>query len=156
MEGGYAGAVLQIDLTTGDVKEEELDAEVVEKFIGGWGVNNKFYYDLQKPGVDPFSPDSPVVIGAGALVGTLAPGASKITATYKSPIFAREEKHIIDNTVAGSNRFGVMLKNSGYDHVIITGRADEPVYLKIFDDDVKICGAGDLWGKKTFMRLPII
>ena len=148
MKGGYAGAILHIDLTTGEFKKEPLDDKVVLKFIGGFGINNWLYYNLQKPGMDPFSPDSPIVIGAGALVGTLAPGASKVIATYKSPIFARDDKHIIDNTVAGSNRFGIMLKNAGYDHLIITGRANRPVYLKIIDDDVEICDAVGLWGKK--------
>jgi aldehyde:ferredoxin oxidoreductase len=41
-----------------------------------------------------------------------------------------------------------MLKSAGYDHVVITGKAKKPSYLKIIDDDVEICDAGDLWGKK--------
>lgn len=40
-----------------------------------------------------------------------------------------------------------MLKNAGYDHVVITGRADKPCYLKIADEGVEICDASDLWGK---------
>jgi aldehyde:ferredoxin oxidoreductase len=39
------------------------------------------------------------------------------------------------------------MKWAGYDHVIITGKAEKPVYLKIVDDDVEICDAADLWGK---------
>jgi len=40
-----------------------------------------------------------------------------------------------------------MLKTCGCDNVVITGRADKPVYLKILDDDVELCDASDVWGK---------
>jgi aldehyde:ferredoxin oxidoreductase len=143
----YAGNILRVDLTNSEIVTEELDLELVHKFIGGWGVNNRLFYDIQRPKIDPFSTDSPIIIGTGALVGTLTPGASKIMATYRSPIFTKDGKHFIDNTVSGSNRFGIMLKNAGYDHVIMTGRAEDPVYLKIFDDGVEICDAGNLWRK---------
>jgi aldehyde:ferredoxin oxidoreductase len=43
-----------------------------------------------------------------------------------------------------------MLKYAGYDHMVITGRADKPVYLKIDDDNVEICDAAHLWGRDTF------
>ena|GEM_PF-129789 len=145
---GYAGGILHVDLSTGQISDELLDEGLVEKFIGGWGINNKLYYDASKPKTDPFSPDSPIIIGTGALVGTLIPGASKIVGTYRSPIFTKDKRHFIDNTVAGSNRFGIMLKNSGYDHVVITGKSDTPVYLKISDDGCEICDATGLWGGK--------
>jgi aldehyde:ferredoxin oxidoreductase len=145
---GYAGRILRVDLTDGDISQEQLDLELVHDFIGGWGINNRLFYDIQRPGTDPFSPDNPMIIGVGALVGTPVPGAGKVICTTKSPILTKENRHFIDNAVAGSNRFGVMLKNAGYDHVIITGMAERPVYLKIIDGDAKICDADRLWGKK--------
>lgn len=146
----YAGNILHVDLETKKIEKEELNSELIEKFIGGYGINNKLFYDIQikRPKVDPFSPDSPIIIGVGSLVGTFLPGASKIIATYRTPIFTKDKKHFVDNAVSGSNRFGIMLKNAGYDHIVITGKADGPVYLKIFDDDVEICDATDLWGKQ--------
>ena len=143
---GYAGSILRVDLTREKIRKEPLDRKLVEKFIGGWGVNLKLFYDLQKPNVDPFSPRNPIVIGAGPLVGTPVPGASKITGTTKSPIVDERGKHFIDSSVAGG-RFGAMLKNAGHDHLVITGKARKPVYLKIIDDDVEICDATPLWGK---------
>lgn len=145
---GYAGSILRVDLTEEKIRNELLTQELIEKFIGGWGINNKLFYDLQKPNIDPFSPQNPIIIGAGPLVGTIVPGASKIVGTTKSPIADKQGKHFIDNAVAGSSRFGVMLKNAGYDHLIVTGKARKPVYLKMIDDDVEICGATALWGKK--------
>ena len=43
-----------------------------------------------------------------------------------------------------------MMKTSGYDHVVITGRSPKPVYLKIMDDDIELCDAGSLWGKDNY------
>ena len=144
---GYAGSILRIDLTSGEIRKEPLDRELIVKFIGGWGINLKLFYDSQKPRTDPFSPTNPLVIGAGPLVGTLTPGACKIVATTKSPIEDKEGKHFVDSAVAGG-RFGAELKNAGYDHLIITGKAEAPVYLKIIDESVEICDATDLWGKR--------
>jgi len=144
---GYAGTILRVDLTEEKIRKEPLNRELIEKFIGGGGVNLKLFHDLQKPNVDPFSPKNPIIIGAGPLVGTLVPGATKIVGTTKSPIVDSEGKHFIDSAVAGGMA-GAMLKKAGYDHLIITGRASEPVYLKILDEDVEICDAVPLWGKK--------
>jgi aldehyde:ferredoxin oxidoreductase len=148
MAYGYAGSILRVDLTEEKIRKELLPQELVEKFIGGWGINNRLFYDLQKPNLDPFSPQNPIILGVGPLVGTIVPGASKIVGTTKSPIADKEGKHFIDNAVAGSSRFGLMFKNAGYDHLVVTGKARKPVYLKIIDDDIEICDATTLWGKK--------
>lgn len=147
---GYAGKILYVDLTSGDIEKQQLDTEVAQKFLGGWGINYQLEYDLLKPDTDPLSPDNPIIIGVGVLCGTLAPASSKCTVTMKLPICASksEKKYIVATAVGGTRRFGAMIKNAGYDHVVITGRAKKPSYLKIIDDDVEICDASDLWGKK--------
>ena len=85
---GYAGNILYIDLTSGKIEKEPLDINIANKLIGGAGVNYKLAYDLIKPGEDPFSPDSPIIIGAGLFTGTLVPSASKIQVTHKCPLMA--------------------------------------------------------------------
>jgi len=138
---GYAGKILYVDLTTGSISQKPLDLEQARSFIGGLGLNQKLAYDIAKPGTDALSPDNPIILGAGVLVGTMVPGAVKIFATAKLPLTGTF------CTPAASMSFGGMLKWAGYDHVVITGRADKPVYLKIFDDNVELCDAGHLWGK---------
>jgi len=147
---GYAGKILYVDLTSGSIEKQQLDTELAQKFLGGWGINYRLEYDLLKPGTDPLSPDNPIIIGVGVLCGTLAPASSKSMTTMKLPICAskREKKYIVATAVSGSRRFGAMIKNAGYDHIVITGRAKKPSYLKIVDDDVEICDASDLWGRK--------
>lgn len=138
---GYAGKILRVDLTTAKVESEELDRDLAGRFIGGWGLNAKLAYDHTKPGIDPLSPETPIVIGAGLLGGTLCPSSPKAFVTTKCPSAGTV------TTAVGSLNLSATLRWAGYDHVIITGKAEKPVYLKIVDDDVEICDASDLWGK---------
>ncbi|MDY6964506.1 MAG: aldehyde ferredoxin oxidoreductase N-terminal domain-containing protein [Halobacteriota archaeon] len=140
---GYAGNILHVDLTTGKIGKEPLDEDLIKDFIGGLGINLKLAYDLIEPGIDPLSPDNPIIIGAGPLVGTVVPATSRIYITSKMPINGSI------GWAGGSMSFGCMLKNAGYDHVIVTGRAESPVYLSISDDDVHLNDASHLWGKDT-------
>jgi len=147
---GYAGKIIYVDLTSGQTRTEPLDMEMAKKFIGGWGIGERLLYNLLKPGTDPLSPDNPIIIGAGPLVGTRAPSTSKIQLLTKSatPAHKEQSRYYIGPSSGGSNRFGLMMKKAGYDQIVITGRASKPVYLKIIDDDVELCSADDLWGKK--------
>ncbi len=139
--GGYAGKILHVDLSEGRVEKEDLDLNIAEKFIGGIGTNIKLAYDLMKPGVDPLSPDNLLILGAGPLVGTYAPGATRIFATTKLPI-----NNAIGWCGGGGMHFACMQKCAGYDHIVISGKSDKPVYLKVFNDDVELCDAKPLWG----------
>ncbi|MCD6486276.1 MAG: hypothetical protein J7K35_02985 [Syntrophobacterales bacterium] len=138
---GYAGKELYVDLTTGEIEEKPLDLDMAVKFLGGMGIQQRILYDLLRPGIDPFLPENPIIFGSGPLTGTGAPGTSRVMATLKYP-----ETSAIGSG-GGAMRFGFMLKLAGYDHVVITGRASKPVYLKIVDNDVEICDAKHLWGK---------
>jgi len=146
---GYAGKILWVNLSTGKIEKEPLDIELATKFVGSCGVHHVLAYDLFKPGLDPFSPEAPILIGAGPLVGTLTPGAGQIEGTIKFPLPASSDnRYYIASGSSGSNNFGYMLKAAGFDHLIILGRAEKPVYLKIIDDNVETCDASNLWGKK--------
>ncbi len=142
--GGYAGRILNVDLTDQNWKVETLDMETARKFIGGFGVNNWIAYNLIQPENDSLSSENPIIIGAGPLIGTMAPSTTRVMITTKLPI---------NGAVAsgsGSMAFAGMLKWAGYDYIVITGRAEKPVYLKIFDDDIEICDAAELWGKDLY------
>ncbi len=146
---GYAGKVLYVDLSSGQTRIEPLDMNMAEQFIGGWGIGERLLCDILKPDTDPLSPDNPIIIGAGPLVGTLVPSSNKIQLITKSATPAnKQSSYYIGPASGGSNRFGIMMKNAGYDQLVITGKASKPVYLSIQDDAIKICDAGDLWGKE--------
>lgn len=141
---GYAGTILYVDLTSSTFTVKPLEPELVRNFVGGWGIMNRLAYDLIPAKVDPLSPDNTIILGTGPFTGTTIPGSAKVFATTKFPVngaFA---------TAAGGGHFGLMLKTSGYDFVVITGQANKPVYLKIYNDDIELKDASDLWGKDNF------
>ncbi len=138
--GGFAGKILKINLTKEECEEKSLDPGLALKYLGGFGINQALALELIKPKSDPFNEQNPIILGAGSAVGTNAPGSSKIFATTKSPMYYTIQ------TAAGSG-FGFKLKNAGYDHVIIKGKAKSPIFLKITNSKTEFLDASSLWGK---------
>jgi aldehyde:ferredoxin oxidoreductase len=141
---GYAGSILYVDLTSGRTRKRPLDPELVMTLIGGYGINNKLAYELIPQKTNPLSPANSIIIGAGPFAGTLVPGAAKVLVTTRFPIngaFA---------TAAAGGSFALMLKSAGYDHLVISGRAQRPVFLKVAEENVELCDASELWGKDSF------
>jgi len=143
MPYGYTGKVLNVDLSTQEVKEEPLNFEWARKFIGSKGLGARYLYERLKPGTDPLSPENLFMIWTGPLTGTIAPSSGKYCVVTKSP----QTGLYLDSHAGGF--FGVELKFAGYDGVIITGKAKEPVYLFIEDDRVEFHSAKELWGKNA-------
>ena len=138
---GYTGNILNVDLTNNKVSISKEQIEDLKKFIGGSGMNTKLGAERLSPNTDPLSPENIVVLGAGPLVGTITPGASRSVGFSKFPATGA-----IANS-CGSMNFGFNLKQAGYDHVTISGKADKPVYLLIWDDHIELCDATKLWGQ---------
>ncbi len=139
---GYAGKILHVDLTSGRIWKEDLSEELRRKFIGARGINVKLWWDLvRRPNIDPLSPDNPLVFGVGPLACTTAPSNGRVTVTCKSPL---TDLYMKSN---GGGHWGAELKFAGYDHLVVHGQSEKPVYLLIEDDDVGVIDAKRLWGK---------
>jgi len=138
---GYTGNILKVDLTTRKTSIIKEDLTDLKQFIGGFGMNCKLAKDFIMPGIDPLSKENVIILGTGPLVGTLAPGSSRIVGITKFPATGA-----IANS-CGSMSFGFHMKNSGFDHIIITGKAEEPAVLELFDMNTRISSAEKLWGK---------
>lgn len=138
---GYTGNILNVDLSglKSTIVKENLDD--IKQFIGGFGMNCKLAADIIKPGIDPISEENVIIIGTGPLVGTLTPGSSRIVGITKFPATGA-----IANS-CGSMSFGYHMKNAGYDHIIITGKAEKPIILEIFDSEINMSSAEKTWGK---------
>ena len=138
---GYTGKILEIDLSNNDIKTQTENYEDLKRFIGGIGMNCFLAVERLKPQLDPFSPENPIIIGTGPLVGTIMPGSSRTTGLTKFPASGA-----IAN-VCGGMSFGFQLKQAGYDHLIISGRLERPSYLLIINNQVDLVDASELWGK---------
>ena len=142
---GYAGTILYVDLTTGKSHTEKLNEEVAKKFIGGIGLGMKLWLDNSKAGVDPLSPQNPLVLALGPVSGTMFPtGGNGHAFISKSPATG-----VVGEAVSHGT-FGAELKRAGYDAVIITGKAERPVYIWIDDGAVQVLDASNVWGKSPF------
>ena len=137
--GGYAGAILHVDLTTRTYRTEPLPGELTARFLGGAGINAALALELLRPGADPFAPDNCAIFGLGPLVGTMVPGAGKGNLTTRSP-YGRFLG------ISGHGRFGA-LKYAGYDHLVVTGRAKRPTVVSVADNRISFLDATELWGQ---------
>lgn len=145
MVGGYARKTLEVDLTKGHVTKTPLDLELARKFIGGRGLMNKLLWDMLEPGTRALSPENLLMIFTGPITSLLA--GNQTVLRFKSPLTATTTgSNLMGHAVTGG-QFAPELKFAGYDGIIISGKAEEPVYLFINDDDVEIRDARHLWGR---------
>lgn len=120
-----------IDLATGGVEELPLAEDLLAAHIGGAGVNAALYAEHAQ--------GDPLVLGAGLLTGTLLPGSSLGLISGKSPLTGALA-HAPLTLYAG-----LELKYSGFDYIVLKGRAPEPVYLWVHDGIADMEPAADLW-----------
>lgn len=140
---GWHGRTLHVNLTTGDIGEESIDEEQALKYFGARGLAIKALLEGMDPQADPLSPDNLLVMATGPLTSTPAPTGNRYLAIAKSPL---------TGALAYSNSGGVfptMLKRTGYDLLIIKGRAEKPTYLYVDERKAELRDAGHLWGHDT-------
>ncbi|HEX3031635.1 MAG TPA: aldehyde ferredoxin oxidoreductase N-terminal domain-containing protein, partial [Bacillota bacterium] len=70
---GYAGKILDIDLTASSIREVPVEEERARKYLSGLGFNAELLYRELKPGTDPLGPENILVFNVGVLVGTNIP-----------------------------------------------------------------------------------
>jgi aldehyde:ferredoxin oxidoreductase len=143
MPFGYNGKILRVDLTTRKMKVEEPSEVFYRTYLGGGGLAS--YYLLQElpRGVDPLGPDNLLIFAASVITGTPMAGMCRFTVAAKSPLTGGYGE------AEAGGFWGPELKFSGYDAVIIKGKAAKPIYLWIHDGQVEIRPAEKLWGMET-------
>ncbi len=139
----WAGKILRVDLSKSHYAIEELDSETQRLFLGGQGVATKILMDEMDPKVDPLSPANKLIFSTGPLTGTAAVMGSRYMVTTKSPLTG-----LLGFGNSGGF-FGPAMKSAGFDHIILEGRSDRPVYLFLDDDHIEIRDADHIWGKDT-------
>jgi len=140
----YAGKILWVDLTRGKVWTTPT-AAYAERFLGGKGIGVWIVWEKSGlPSIDPLGPDNALSFDTGPLTGTMMPGSGRCHVSSKSPLTG-----LLGVTSFGGS-FAPELKYAGYDHLVITGQAAEPVYLAIDNEEVTIRSAANIWGLDTY------
>lgn len=140
---GWTGKILRVNLTDKTVSVSPTDP--YKGYIGGMGLANKIMYDEVAPGTDPLAPENKVVFAVGPLTATGVPLAGRTTIASLSTY--TKDHQVVDAHCGGM--IGAAIKKAGWDAIVIEGASDEPVYLKIDDDDVEIKPADQVWGLGT-------
>ncbi len=141
MSQEYSQLILHVDLSTKELWREEIDSEIIAKYLGGRGIAAKLLWDGVKKGTDPLGSDNLLILAAGTLTGTNAPAASKLTVTTRGA-----QTGIFLKTCA-SGHFGAALRRTGYHLVVVHGVSNRPTHLWIDRERVELRDAAHLWGK---------
>lgn len=140
MKTSYNRKLARINLTTGEIRTEELDIELAKKFIGGRGLGTKMLYDEGIATVAPLSPENKLIYITGAVTGTKSPSSGRYMVVTKSPL---------TGMIACSNSGGVWgakLKYAGWEALIVEGKAENPTYINIEDDKIELLSADEYVG----------
>ncbi|MBW2209297.1 MAG: aldehyde ferredoxin oxidoreductase, partial [Deltaproteobacteria bacterium] len=81
----YAGKILRVNLNNGEISTEPT-SNYAKEWLGSSGIAIKILYDELRSWVTPHDPANRLIIGAGALVGTTAPGANKMNISTLGPM----------------------------------------------------------------------
>jgi aldehyde:ferredoxin oxidoreductase len=145
----WANRILRIDLSTMRIEAHEAEPYVPE-YLGARGIAARICWQDHPEPVEPFDPANPLMVFPGALAGSRAPYSGRLTVCSFSP---QTHPHAWFTRSNAGGYFGATLKRAGYDGLVVTGDAGEPVRVRIRDDEVSIVPAGDLWGLDTVETL---
>ncbi len=137
-------SIAYIDLTTGEVRTEKIPLEWRRRYIGGRGLDAYLLYTHCPPQADPLGPENVLLVSAGLLVGTMASASARTHIMAKSPLTG-----ILGSANMGGF-FAPELRWAGFDHLVIRGRAERPVYLYIHNGEIEIRNAEKLWGSGVY------
>ncbi len=140
---GWMGKTLTVDLTSGEISTAPLDMEMARQYLGGRGLGARLLWDLVGPEVDPLSPENVLIITTGPMTATGFQTSNRFSISTKSPLTGT----VLDANSGGS--WGMRFKRTGYDLMIIKGRAPKPVYIELSPESVSIEDASHLWGKNV-------
>ena len=140
---GWAGKILDINLTSGVIKITPLDEKIARLFVGGRGLGARILWDEVGPEVEPLSPENVLIFTTGPLTATGYQTSNRFSVTCKSPLTGT----ILDANSGGY--WGMQFKKAGYDALIVRGKAEKPVWIEIKNDVVQIQDAAELWGMRV-------
>jgi aldehyde:ferredoxin oxidoreductase len=135
--------IAYIDLTTGDIETRPIPLEVRKKFLGGRGLDAYLLYNHTEKGCDPLGPKNTLIISGGILTATCASATSRCHIMAKSPL---------TGLLGSANMGGFFtpeLAWAGFHHLVIKGKAKNPVYIYIHNGEIEIRDAREIWGKSV-------
>jgi aldehyde:ferredoxin oxidoreductase len=141
---GYHKKLLRVDLTNRRMEVEDLEENLIRKYIGGLGIEAKILYEETGPETAPLSPENILMAVTGPFTGTGVPTSGRHHLVARSPLTGL----FGESNVGGS--WAVHFKRAGFDGIVVKGRSETPVYLWICDGKVDFRDATPIWGKDSY------
>lgn len=139
---GFFNKILRVNLSSGKFKEKEISDSCLET-LGGKGLAVNLLHNFLNPDVNPLSPGNKLIIGVGPATDTRVWGSGKHGIFTKSPLTG----FFLESYSGG--HLAPKIKRTGYDAIILEGRAESPVYLEISDGENRIKNADHIWGENS-------
>lgn len=136
--GGYAGRILEVDLGEPAFREIPLDGRLVGEYVGGMGFGVRLLVDAVPPETDALAPENALVVSVGPLSGTAAPLFAQTCVVTKSPLTGGVINSYCGGALAGR------VKASGWDAVVIRGRAPVLSYLVVAPEGARLVPCPEL------------
>jgi len=141
---GYQGKYLRVNLTTKQIQVCPIEDELFRKYIGGVGLAVKIVYEETDADTDPLGAENVLAAFTGPFTGSRVLSASRHHYVARSP-----QTGILGESSVGGD-WATQLKQAGFDGVVVTGKADGPVYLWIHDGEFELRDARPIWGQDSF------
>ncbi len=140
--GGYFGRALIVEVggTAARATPLTMDESVLRAYLGGVGLGTWLLHRLAPPGVDPLSPEAPLLFVFSPLVGTPLTTSAKFAVVAKSPLTG-----LLTDALA-SSQFAISGKLTGHDAIAVRGTADVLSVLLVSADGVSLEPAPELAG----------
>ena len=139
---GTTGKILRVDLTNKTTRVETFDENSYRLYPGGKAIAAYILLRELPRGTEPFDPANILVLANGVLTGAPFSTATRFTAAARSPLTRAYGE------AEAAGYWGPELKNAGWEAIVVTGRAAQPVYLWIHNDQIEIRDARNLWGQE--------
>ena len=130
---GWCGKILKVDLSSGVITEIDTQP-YADRFLGGRGIATRLYWENVPAAAKAFDPENHLIFMTGPITATGAQGASRFSIIGKSPMLMPEG--FCYGNMGGY--WGASLKRAGFDGLMVSGKAERPVYLFISDGNATI------------------
>ncbi len=137
--GGCFGRALVVDAGSGVARVLDVPERVQRSCVGGVGLGTWLIGELAGEVTDPLSPEAPIAFVFSPLVGTPLTTSAKFAVVALSPLTG-----LLTDALASSH-FALAGKATGYDALVLVGRAADPATVLI-DDGVVTVEPTRSWG----------
>jgi aldehyde:ferredoxin oxidoreductase len=141
---GFYNMLLKVNASQESFELNPLSDKIIRKKLGGKGLATHLLLQNNPPGVDPLGPENHIIFTTGPVAGTSIWGSCRYGVYTKSPQTEFYSESYSGGTVAD------YIAATGFDAIMIYGKADRPVWLEISEDSVNFHCAKDLMGMDTF------